>query len=71
MKTYKIGQKVKVAGIKAKVALVGTQGYAYLVPLDLGVVYNNYPTLLGVVFAVLDTKGKDSLGNKAVIYKCK
>ena len=62
---------MKVAGIKGQVALIGGDGSAYLVPLEFDIMYNNFPTMQGLVFAVVDTKGKDKLGNKAKVYKCK
>lgn len=71
MKKYKIGQKVNVVGIKGEVRLIDNRGYAYVVPEEEYIRYNNFITLKGLVFTTLDLNGKDVLGNKAKIYKCK
>ncbi len=63
---YQVGDKLILCGIEAKVALVTAKGSAYLVPETEGEDYNNQKTLIGLVFAVIDSKGKDKLGNKVV-----
>lgn len=61
---YNVKDKFILAGIECKVALVDAYGRAYLTPEADGEDYNNQKTLVGVVFAVVDAKGKDKLGNK-------
>lgn len=71
MSKYVIGQKVKVAGIKGEIRFIDRRGYAYVVPEEEYIQYNNFITLQGLVFTTLDLKGKDILGNKAKVYKWK
>jgi len=63
---YQVGDKLVLCGIEAKVVLVNAKGSAYLTPEAEGEDYNNQKTLLGLVFAVVDSRGKDALGNKVV-----
>ena len=64
---YHIGDKFLIADIEAKVAFVSSSGKAYLVPEQDGLEYETQKTLIGVVFTVLDIKGVDKLGNRAIV----
>jgi hypothetical protein len=63
---YNVGDKLLLCGIECKVHLVSPYGYAYLAPEVEGEEYNNSKTIIGLVFAIVDEKGKDKLGNKVV-----
>ncbi len=62
---YNVGDKLLLAGIECQVALVNVYGQAYLTPAHDGDDYNNQKTYIGLVFAVINERGKDKLGNKA------
>jgi len=62
---YKEGDRVIIDGIEAEVCAISRSGYAYLVPLNDGDLYHSEYTLKGVVFAILNTKGKDRYGKRA------
>lgn len=64
--TYHVGDKFILTGIECSVGLISMHGHAYLFPDTDGEEYNNQQTLIGVAFAVLDDRGRDALGNKAV-----
>lgn len=63
---YCIGDKFVLQGIESTVRFINSSGHAYIVPDNDGEVYNNEYTAKGLVFAILDAKGKDKLGNKAL-----
>ncbi len=63
---YNVGDRLILCGIEAKVAFINAKGSAYLVPDQDGEDYNNEKTLAGLVFAIVDKKGNDKLGNKVV-----
>ena len=63
---YQVNDKFLLAGIECKVALVNGKGWAYLLPAEAGEEYNNQYTMIGLVFAKINEKGLDDLGNKAI-----
>ena len=63
---YYVGDKFLLDGVECKVAFVNSYGQAYLAPENDGDFYGSYKTLKGLVFAVVDPKGKDKFGNKLV-----
>lgn len=63
---YNVGDKFILAGVECYVALVNSQGNAYLAPEFDGDEYQGSKTLRGLVFAILDPAGHDALGNRAL-----
>lgn len=63
---YNLGDKFILASIECKVGFINAAGKAYLLPESDGDTYNNQFTYVGCVFAIIDQKGKDFLGNKAI-----
>lgn len=63
---FAIGDKLILANIECRVALVNAYGGAYLKPEHPEDVYNEKLTQLGVIFAVVDERGKDKFGNIAI-----
>ena len=63
---YQIGDKFLLDDIECKVAHISNNEQAYLVPLYDGGTYNNIPLWRGLVFAIINKKGYDTLGNKVV-----
>jgi hypothetical protein len=63
---FHTGDKLILAGIECRVALISPKGNAYLTPDLDDEVYGNEKTLRGVVFAIVNSEGKDKFGNKVV-----
>lgn len=63
---YAIGDRFVLDGVECEVGFINGKGYAYVLPLHDGDFYGSYKTLKGLVFAILDQKGKDKFGHKAL-----
>lgn len=63
---YHLGDKFIVQGVEGEVAFINSAGYAYISPSTDGDFYDNKKTYIGLVFAVLDVKGRDRFGERAL-----
>lgn len=65
---YHVGDRFLLSGIECKVAIIDVHGNAHLVPEadSEGPEYNNEKLYIGCVFAVVNPRGRDKLGNKVV-----
>ena len=63
---YHLNDKFVLAEIECHVAFIDGANNAYLTPEVDGDYYNNSRTYVGCVFAKINPKGKDGLGNKAI-----
>ena len=61
---YKLGEVFSVLGVEGTVAHIN-RGFAWLVPVNEGDLFNGHHTLRGVAFAKLDANGRSTDGVKA------
>ncbi len=67
---FNVGDKVRLAGINAKVAVVTAYGGLYLIPETSGEHYHEHHyTLIGMVFAYVSPQGLDKYGNRITTQK--
>jgi hypothetical protein len=63
---YHLGNRFVLANIECVVAFIDSRGYAHVSPVEDGDEYHGDKLYKGLVFAVLDRKGKDLHGEKAI-----